>query len=135
MKGLAAILIASLSLYAQDADIKGYMDALAKEAAKAEKEFKGFSAERGKEIFSSKHIGKKGKEISCVSCHGGDLAKNGENVFTGKVIEPLSPKANPKRISSVKEVQKWLRRNFMDVYNREGTAMEKGDVLMHIMNN
>jgi len=36
-------------------------------------------------------------------------------------------------LTSVKEVEKWLRRNFNDVYNREGTAQEKGDVLLYIM--
>jgi len=50
------------------------------------------------------------------------------------VIEPLSPTTNPQRLTDVKEVTKWLRRNFKDVYNREGTATEKGDVLTYILN-
>lgn len=50
-----------------------------------------------------------------------------------KKIEPLSTKANPSRLTDVKKVQKWLKRNFNDVYNRVGTAQEKGDVLVYIL--
>lgn len=49
------------------------------------------------------------------------------------MIEPLSPKANPTRLSETKTIEKWLRRNFNDVYIREGTAQEKGDVLTYIL--
>ena len=56
----------------------------------------------------------------------------GKNVFTNKLIEPLSPNKNSARLTNVKDVEKWLRRNFKDVYNREGTAQEKGDVLYYI---
>ncbi len=35
----------------------------------------------------------------------------------------------------MKEMKKWLRRNFNDVYKREGTAQEKGDVLLFISKN
>ena len=31
------------------------------------------------------------------------------------------------------EVKKWLKRNFKDVFLREGTAEQKGDVLYYIM--
>ena len=87
-----------------------------------------------KKIFTSNHIGKKGKEISCTTCHTTNLNNSGENTFTGKIIEPLSPKANPKRFTELKEIEKWMKRNFNDVYNREGTALEKGDVTTYIIN-
>ena len=116
------------------APIDGYMQSLADEAKKADAGFSGFDAKRGEKLFTSEHIGKKGKNISCVSCHTNDLNKAGENVFTGKVIEPLSPKANKERLTDIKNVEKWLRRNFNDVYKREGTALEKGDVLTYIQN-
>jgi len=32
----------------------------------------------------------------------------------------------------VKNVKKWLRRNFNDVYTKQGTALQKGDVLYFI---
>ncbi|MBU0633131.1 DUF1924 domain-containing protein [bacterium] len=116
------------------APIEGYMQTLADEAKKTDASFSGFDAKRGEKLFFSEHVGKKGKKISCASCHTNDLNKAGENVFTAKVIDPLSPKANKERLSDVKNVKKWLRRNFNDVYNREGTALEKGDVLTFIRN-
>lgn len=114
--------------------INEYLSALAKQAKAQNPKFTEFDAKRGEEIFTSKHIGKKGKEVSCVSCHGNDLSKPSKNFFTAKEIEPLSPKANPKRFSEVKTIEKWLRRNFNDVYNREGTTEEKGDVVTYIIN-
>ncbi len=127
------LIIALFFNMAFSAVIDEYLSSLKQEALKENPNFKGFDAKRGEEIFTSKHIGKKGKEISCTSCHGMDLNKSGENIFTGKSIEPLSPKANPKRLSDVMETEKWLKRNFNDVYNREGTAVEKGDVLTYII--
>ena len=127
------LIIALFFNMAFSAVIDEYLSSLKQEALKENPNFKGFDAKRGEEIFTSKHIGKKGKEISCTSCHGIDLNKSGENIFTGKSIEPLSPKANPKRFTDIVETEKWLKRNFNDVYNREGTAVEKGDVLTYII--
>ena len=114
--------------------VDDYLNSLKQEVLKENPKFTGFDAKRGEEIFTSTHIGKKGKEISCVTCHTTNLNNNGENTFTGKVIEPLSPKANPKRFTDVNEIEKWMKRNFNDVYNREGTALEKGDVTTYIIN-
>ncbi len=116
------------------APIDTYMQTLADEAKKADSSFSGFDAKRGEKLFVSEHIGKKGKSISCASCHTNDLTKAGENLFTAKVIDPLSPKTNKERLSDIKNVKKWLRRNFNDVYKREGSALEKGDVLTYIQN-
>ena len=114
--------------------IDDYLSFLKQEVLKENPNFTGFDSKRGEEIFTSKHIGKKGKEISCTSCHTIDLSNSGENIFTGKTIEPLSPKANPKRFTDLAEIEKWIKRNFNDVYNREGTALEKGDVTIYIIN-
>jgi len=133
MKVFIVTIILSLSVFAQSSVVNNYLKTLNLEVLKEEPGFKEFDGKRGEVIFTSKHIGKKGKEISCVSCHGNDLSKKGENFFTGKVIEPLSPSANVERLSNLKNIKKWLRRNFEDVYNREGTAKEKGDVLTYIM--
>jgi hypothetical protein len=124
------ILIINLSYASVVAD---YLNTLKQEVQKSNPNFKEFDAKRGEEIFTSKHVGKKGKEISCTSCHGIDLTKSSENFFTGKIIEPLSPIANPKRFTEVKNIEKWLKRNFNDVYNRVGTAQEKGDVVTYIL--
>ncbi|QOP44738.1 DUF1924 domain-containing protein [Sulfurimonas sediminis] len=109
------------------------METLKVQAKKENQNFSDFSAVRGKEIFFKELIGKREKKVSCASCHTNDLTKTGENIFTGKKIKPLSPKVNPKRFTNVKKVKKWLRRNFKDVYKREGTALEKGDVLYFMM--
>jgi len=131
MKKIFIFIFCISSLYSQTID--EYIEELKAEVKKEFPNFKEFSYERGKEIFFSKHIGKRGKKISCASCHTDNLKQNGENIFTGKVIKPLSPTVNPKRFTDVKKVKKWLRRNFKDVYKREGTALEKGDVLKFMM--
>ncbi len=114
--------------------VDDYLNSLKQEVLQENPKFISFDAKRGEEIFTSKHIGKKGKEIACTTCHTINLNNSGENTFTGKTIEPLSPKANPKRFTDVKEIEKWMKRNFNDVYNREGTALEKGDVTTYIIN-
>ncbi|AXH16290.1 DUF1924 domain-containing protein [Malaciobacter mytili] len=131
MKSL--LLIFTLITLSWSTNLDEYLNTLKQEATKENPNFKEFNVKRGEEIFTSKHIGKKGKEIACTSCHGIDLTKTSENFFTAKKIEPLSTKANPSRLTDVKKVQKWLKRNFNDVYNRVGTAQEKGDVLVYIL--
>ncbi|MFY9070958.1 DUF1924 domain-containing protein, partial [Aliarcobacter butzleri] len=39
-----------------------------------------------------------------------------------------------KRLTDINEIEKWLKRNFNDVYNKEGTAIQKGDVITYIIN-
>lgn len=129
------VFVALISTISFSSTLDNYLSDLKNEVLKSESSFKGFDIKRGEEIFTSTHIGKKGKEVSCSSCHGVDLTKEHENFFTAKIIEPLSPKANPKRLTDLKKIKKWLRRNFKDVYKREGTPKEKGDVLTYIMNN
>ena len=115
--------------------IEEYIKTLESEVQQNNPNFQGFSAKRGEKIFFSEHMGKRGKKVSCSSCHTKNLTNKGENIFTGKTIMPLSPKANSKRLTDIKKVKKWLRRNFKDVYKREGSAKEKGDVLTFILNN
>lgn len=109
-----------------------FLNNLEKKVLQEKPDFKGFDYKRGEQIFTSTHIGKKGKEISCTSCHGMNLNENHENFFTGKDIKPLSPKVNKERFTKIKQIEKWLKRNFKDVYNREGTPLEKGDVVTYI---
>lgn len=113
-------------------DMQSYIEELKSEAKKNDSKFVDFSAQRGEKIFTTSHIGKKGKEISCVSCHTADLRTKGKNIHTYKILEPLAPSANQKRLTNASDVKKWLRRNFNDVYNRVGTASEQGDVLYYI---
>ncbi len=135
MKKELIVLAFLTSTFAHSETIDAYIHSLSAEAKKQNTSFKGFSAQRGKEIYFSKHIGKRGKEVSCASCHTDNLRQRGENIFTGKKIKPLSPSVTPKRFTDVKKVKKWLRRNFKDVYKREGSAQEKGDVLLFMRSN
>lgn len=117
-----------------NAPMKAYMETLSAEAKVANSNFTGFDAKRGEALFFSKHTGKKGGEMSCTTCHSTNLKNGGQNINTNKPITALAPSVNSARLSDVAEVEKWLRRNFNDVYAREGTALEKGDVLTFIIN-
>jgi hypothetical protein len=128
------VAVVSIEAIELNPQMQGYLNSLKAEAKQQNSNFQEFDYKRGEKIFTTEHIGKKGKLISCVSCHTTDLSKNGLNEHTNKVIEPLSPYANAQRFTDVKEVKKWLRRNFNDVYTREGTAQEKGDVITYIIN-
>ncbi len=112
-------------------EMEKFMASLAEKAGAQDPGFKGFDAERGRKIFFAVRKDKKGRDISCTRCHTKDLTSKGKTT-AGKVIEPLAPSVNKKRLTEVKEVKKWLRRNFKRVYGREGTAREKGDVLTFI---
>ena len=116
-----------------NAPMQAYMSELAKEAKAQNASFERFDAKRGESIFTSKHVGKKAQEVACTSCHTVNLKQSGSNYTTNKTIAPLAPSVNTQRLTDVAEVQKWLRRNFNDVYNREGSALEKGDVLTYLI--
>jgi cytochrome c553 len=131
---LSLVFVSSIQAFEFNTQMQKYMDALLLEAKKDDASFKAFDYTRGEEIFTTKHVGKKGKLISCTSCHNLNLSQNGKNINTNKVIKPLSPNTNQSRFTEVKEVKKWLRRNFNDVYVRKATAKEKGDVITYIIN-
>lgn len=114
-----------------NAEMTQYLQGLEAQAKKQEPGFKGFDGERGRKIFSEPHPNGKTGTISCTTCHTADLKKSGKTLV-GKTIDPLAPSANKNRITSAKETEKWLTRNFKQVYGREGTAKEKGDVLKFI---
>lgn len=134
MKKRVLFLLVPLSVFASsfNPQMQGYIDNLKGEAKKNNPSFVDFSAKRGEQIFTTSHIGKRGELISCTSCHSLNLKNKGKNIHTNKILEPLAPSVNTKRLEEVKNVKKWLRRNFNDVYNKEGTALQKGDVLYFI---
>src|SRR5574339_110132 len=89
-----------------------------------------FSAEKGKAMWTEKHASKEGgPERSCSTCHGENLTMTGKHAKTGKPIEPMAPSANPKRLTDVKEIEKWFKRNCTWTLGRECTPQEKGDFL------
>ena len=135
MKILASTLLCAVCAFGFElnAEMKAYIDELKKEAKEQNPSFVDFSAKNGEILFKTENIGKENKKLSCVSCHGSDLRQKAQNIFTGKDIDPLAPSVNKARLSDAKEVKKWLKRNFKDVFLREGTAEQKGDVLYYIM--
>ena len=73
-----------------------------------------------------------GERISCASCHRADLSQTGAHLRTRKPIEPMSPAANPQRLTDVQKIEKWFLRNCKGTWGRECTAQEKGDFLVYI---
>ncbi len=113
--------------------MQDYIKELKSEAKAENPSFIDFDAKNGERIFATKNKGKNDTILSCQSCHNQDLKTQATNIFTNKTLEPLAPSVNPARLSDVKEVKKWLKRNFKDVFLREGTAQEKGDVLYYLI--
>lgn len=90
-----------------------------------------FDANKGKSMWQEQHIQKKtGKPVSCATCHTTDLRKTGSHIRTGKLIEAMSTKTNPKRFQDTKNIEKWFKRNCKWTWGRECTAQEKGDFLV-----
>jgi len=111
---------------AAPADIQKGFEAAARADAPG---FRGFSAARGQQFFSSAH----GNEWSCTSCHTASPVAPGKHAKTGKDIAALAPAANPERFADAAKVEKWFKRNCNDVLGRVCTAQEKGDVLAYLM--
>ncbi|MEJ2372790.1 MAG: DUF1924 domain-containing protein, partial [Sulfurimonas sp.] len=83
------VAVVSIEAIELNPQMQGYLNSLKAEAKQQNSNFQEFDYKRGEKIFTSEHIGKKGKLISCVSCHTTDLSQNGHNEHTNKVIEPL----------------------------------------------
>ena len=111
---LIATLFATLSF---SATVDDFLESLKQEVLKQIHLLKVLIIKEVKRSFIKTCWKKKGELISCASCHGTDLNKSNQNYFTGKTIDALSPKVNPKRFTDKTEIEKWLKRNFNDVYN------------------
>ena len=114
-----------------DATASGNLPMIGKYAEQINKQaggFAGFSAERGRSLFSSNHATGKPETPSCTSCHTNNPAKVGQT-RAGKSISPLAISKSPERYADPKKVEKWFRRNCNSVLGRECTPLEKGDFL------
>lgn len=92
-----------------------------------------FNAEQGKKNWTKEGKGEAGEMMSCTKCHGDDLSKDGKHYKTGKLINAMAPSANHERFTDAKKIEKWFKRNCNDVWGRECTAQEKGDVLKFLL--
>ena len=84
-----------------------------------------FNPEAGHELWQSDNNGR-----SCTQCHGAKPDSEGKHTKTGKVIKPMAPSVNPKRLTDSKKIDKWFLRNCKWTLKRECTAQEKGDFLV-----
>lgn len=84
-----------------------------------------FSPEAGQELWRSDNKGR-----SCTQCHSDNPGSMGKHAKTGKVIKPMAPSVNPKRLTDSKKIDKWFLRNCKWTLKRECTAQEKGDFLV-----
>jgi putative intracellular protease/amidase len=92
-----------------------------------------FSADNGEQFWDRAVVdAKSGEPRKCSLCHTTDLRRTGKHATTGKAIEPLAPSVNPKRLTDVRDIEKWLTRNCKWTLGRECTPQEKGDVLVMI---
>ena len=92
-----------------------------------------FNAEAGKSLWFQEFTNDKtGQLRQCTTCHTDDLRNAGKHVRTGKVIKPLAPSVNSERLTNLKDIRKWLKRNCKWTLGRECTVQEKGDILTFI---
>jgi hypothetical protein len=73
---------------------------------------------------------KTGEKRRCSTCHHDDIKRAGKHATTGKVIEPLAPSINPKRLTDPEHIEKWFLRNCKWTLGRECTPQEKGNFLV-----
>ena len=127
--GLVTLLLSAGMLPAHAETPQNFLDTFAQESKAQNPAFKGFSAKTGESFYKNKH----GGDWSCSSCHTDNPAAEGKHAVTGKVIQPLSPNANPSRFTDAAKVNKWFKRNCNDVLKRECTPEEKGNLLTYLL--
>lgn len=93
--------------------------------------FQGFSRAEGRRIYTAE-FDRDGQRMSCATCHTQDPRGRGRTPI-GKIVEPLSPEANPERFTDRRHVEKWFKRNCNQVMGRECTAEEKGHFLTYLL--
>ncbi len=127
--------IATLALVFSSTAIAGPIEAqlasyatAAKAANAAASSFDGFSAARGNTLHTQTFSGGKPGTPSCTACHGKDTRSAGQ-MPTGKSIDPMALSASPSRYADPAKVEKWFKRNCMEVLGRVCTPLEKGDWL------
>ncbi|MBL8399105.1 MAG: DUF1924 domain-containing protein [Candidatus Accumulibacter sp.] len=125
LAGLALLSIPlALAAAPRDDILAGYVAA----AKSADQGFNGFSAARGEALHRQRFAGGKAETPSCSTCHDSDPRQNGRTP-TGKSIEPMAVSLTPTRFSDPAKVEKWFKRNCLEVLGRECTVREKGDWL------
>jgi len=90
-------------------------------------------AQQGKALWQKTFMAKgEFPRRSCASCHTQDLTQPGKHIKTNKPIKPMAPSVNPQRLTRVKKINKWFKRNCKWTLGRECTAQEKSNILVYI---
>lgn len=127
---MRVLLVVAMSMVALNASADVVDQALAQYRSQGAGEF---DAAAGKALWDRSTPDARGGEARrCAACHTTDLRQPGKHAQTGKVIEPMAPSANPKRLTDIKFVEKWFLRNCKWTLGRECTPQEKGNVLMFL---
>ena len=87
----------------------------------------------GEELWKQTFENNKSKQKrSCTSCHTDNLRAIGKHIRTKKTIEPLAPSVNKERLTDIKKIEKWFKRNCKWTMGRECSPQEKIDFLSYI---
>jgi len=132
VSALAATLVLSLPTAATAATHAELLAGLATAAKAANPSFVGFSVERGRILQQQSFAGGKPETPACTSCHGSNPRAAGRTP-SGKSIDPLAVSVSPARYTDPAKVEKWFRRNCIEVLGRECSALEKGDWLSYVI--
>ncbi|MDA8255811.1 MAG: DUF1924 domain-containing protein [Betaproteobacteria bacterium] len=119
---------AGLMLLSAHASADSPAGVMARYAQQAGVAVTALSPARGEALYRGEHPGRNGAAQSCASCHTANPKQAGQT-RVGKRIEPLAPAVNPERFTDAVKVEKWFRRNCIDVLARECSAQEKGDFI------
>ncbi|MDP2762841.1 MAG: DUF1924 domain-containing protein [Sideroxyarcus sp.] len=92
----------------------------------------GFSAARGQTLHTRSFAGGKADTPACTACHGNDSRGSGRTP-TGKAIDAVAISVTPTRYTNPAKVEKWFKRNCIEVLGRECTPQEKGDWLTYVI--
>ena len=131
MKILTILFAGCVLLFAQTSSASPAVDALLK--VYSDTGAGPFSAEAGQRMWTQTHKHNRiPVERSCSSCHSNNLSDSGKHVKTNKVIKPMSPMINAKRLTTTKKIEKWFMRNCKWTMGRECSAQEKGDFLLYM---
>ena len=131
MKILTTLIAGSALLFVQSASADFAVDAMLKVYSGAGAG--PFSAEAGERMWTETHHNTQAPvERRCSSCHTENLSNEGKHVKTQKVIKPMAPSVNAKRLTDTKQIEKWFMRNCKWTLGRECSAQEKGDFLLYI---
>ena len=89
------------------------------------------NAQKGRQMWSQKSSINR----SCSGCHTNNLRNTGSHVKTKKRIKPMAPSVNSRRLTKVRKINKWLKRNCKFTYKRECSLDEKINFIEFIRSN